>query len=221
MEFVWMPALKMWVGKYEVTNGEYRKNKPLHNSGSFQGLSLNGDRQPVAMVNFDDAKSYAEWLTEKERQAGRLPADYRYRLPSEQEWLTFAQCGDGREYPWGNNWPPQSGQAGNYADMTAKQAYNSSVIINGYTDGHAVSCDVEQSWGNPWGLYGVGGNVWEATASGENNASFGAWLGACWNDAPQVFLRCSGFSGPRHDTGIALGRGICWGFRLVLAPVSP
>ncbi len=33
MEFVWIPQMEMWVGKYEVTNEEYRKKEPEHDSG--------------------------------------------------------------------------------------------------------------------------------------------------------------------------------------------
>ena len=68
MEFVWIEALKMWVGKYEVTNAEYRKKEAGHNSKEFSGHSLNGDRQPVVNVNFDDAKAYAEWMTQQDRR---------------------------------------------------------------------------------------------------------------------------------------------------------
>jgi formylglycine-generating enzyme required for sulfatase activity len=43
LEFVWIPALNCWVGKYEVTNGEYRQFVPGHDSKDFEGHSLNGD----------------------------------------------------------------------------------------------------------------------------------------------------------------------------------
>ncbi len=63
MEFVWIKALDCWVGKYEVTNGEYRKFKPDHDSKDYKGKTLNGVRQPVVYVNFDDATEYASILT--------------------------------------------------------------------------------------------------------------------------------------------------------------
>ena len=207
MEFVWIAQMNLLVGKYEVTNGEYRKKKPQHGSDSHNGLSLNGDRQPVVYVNFDDAKAYAAWLTERDKaQLGGM----RYRLPSEQEFMTYAQCGDGRKYPWGNNWPPLSGQAGNYDGQEGGD--NSYGKISGYIDGHPVSCDVEKSWANSWGLYGVGGNVWEACAIESSGGSFGAWRGASWSFGKENNLRCAGQS---SNHGSNPGRN--FGFRLVLS----
>ena len=209
MEFVWIKPLKMWVGKYETTNGEYRKKEPRHDSKEYRGHSLNGDRQPVVFVNWDDAVAYAAWLTERERAAGRLPDGLRYRLPTEDEFLAYAQCGSGREYPWGRNWPPRSGQAGNYSGQESVLEKK----IPGYNDGHPVTCDVEKSWANPWGLYGVGGNVWEICA--EDTAmkqSFGAWRGASWNYDYLDYLRCAyrdDFDASYRDDGD--------GFRLVLS----
>jgi formylglycine-generating enzyme required for sulfatase activity/tRNA A-37 threonylcarbamoyl transferase component Bud32 len=177
LEMVWLAALKGWVGKYEVKNAEYRRFKAGHDSGTYEGRSLNGARQPVVQVSYDDAVAFAQWV---QRTAGaQIPGGYTMRLPDGNEWMTFAQCGDGREYPWGNNWPPKSGQAGNYADTTAKRAFSGWSIIDGYDDGFAVSCDVEKIWANPWGLYGVGGNVWEWTS--ESSGSSRVLRGASWS----------------------------------------
>jgi formylglycine-generating enzyme required for sulfatase activity len=210
MEFVWIEALKIWVGKYEVTNGEYRKMARDHDSESYEGRSLNGDRQPVVSVNFDDGKNFAEWMTAQDR--GVL-GGARYRHPTEQEFMVYAQCGRNWEYPWGNESPPRSGQAGNYADETAKRVFKSvwTPIELGYDDGHAVPCDVEKSLANPWNLFGVGGNVWEACTSDNTGGSFGAWRGASWYDYSPDRLRCAS----RLDFGGAT-RDDDGGFRLVL-----
>ncbi len=183
MEFVWIKALNCWVGKYEVTNGEYRKFKLEHNSKEWKGKSLNDDRQPVVLVNFDDASEYAKWLTERERKARRIPAGYIYRLPSAKEWTTFCQCGDNRKYPWGNEWPPKLG-SGNYSGRESTYIYK----LNTYKDDFAVSCLVENSVKNDWGLYGVGGNVWECTVKSSSDLRVDAWRGASWGDNRQDIM---------------------------------
>ncbi|MCX6984183.1 MAG: SUMF1/EgtB/PvdO family nonheme iron enzyme [Lentisphaerae bacterium] len=207
MEFVWIKALDCWVGKYEVTNGEYRKFKSEHNSKDFQGNPLNGYRQPVIYVNFDDANVYAKWLTDRERKAGRIPAGYIYRLPSEKEWTTFCQCGDSREYPWGNGMPPKYG---NYADESSKSFVPAA--IPGYNDGFPVTCPVEKSGKNDWGLYGVGGNVWELTVKSSADLSFSSARGAAWWHGISNILRSSEKIGVNPSY-----RNATDGFRLVLS----
>ncbi len=209
MEFVWMEEMRMWVGKFEVTNEEYRKKIPGHNARGVGGHSLNGDRQPAIFANFYDAAEYAEWITRMDGDV--LLSGLRYRLPSEDEWTRFARCGDGREYPWGNQWPPPGGEAGNYADGTAREELNLAGIYE-YRDGHAVSAPVDELWVNPWGLYGVGGNVWEACAGDSTGGAFGGWRGGSWQVYYQSGLRVS--SRAVYDGFI---RNYNCGFRLVLS----
>ncbi len=209
MEFVWIPEMEVWVGRFEVTNEEYRMKEPGHDSGEFGGYSLNDDRQPVVGISFDEAKEYAEWLTRKDQEY--LPEGVRYRLPAVYEWIEFARAGDGRSFPWGDVWPPVSGQAGNYRDEAAQRAGVLSRGIPGYNDGHPVTAPVDELWANPWGLHGVGGNVWEACASGSDGEIFGDWKGASWYGSNQRIILISS-PGP----GGGMGRlDINAGFRLV------
>jgi formylglycine-generating enzyme required for sulfatase activity len=208
MEFVWVEPLGIWVGKFEVTNGEYRAYKASHDSSEHGGCSLNADRQPVVNVSFGDACEYAKWLTGCERAAGRVPADCVYRLPQACEWMAFAQCGDGREFPWGDSWPPT---CGNYAGDEAQYPLNF-IVIDRYRDGSTVTCEVERSGPNDWGLFGVGGNVYEATLRDNTTTEFDAWRGACWGDGMRDFLRCS-----YRNCYFAWSRLDYYGFRLVLS----
>jgi formylglycine-generating enzyme required for sulfatase activity len=71
----------IWVGKYEVTQAEYRKVMKSNPSKSVN------DRQPVEQVAWNDAKEFCRKLTEMER--GKLPADRVYTLPTEKQWTEF------------------------------------------------------------------------------------------------------------------------------------
>lgn len=206
MEFVWINALRCWVGKYEVTNEEYRKYKVGHNSKSYGKHTMNNDRQPVVFVNFDDATVYARWLTEQECKAKRLPPEYSYRLPTKDEWTTFCQCGDNREYPWGNGLPPK------YGNYHGQEGAGTWAKISAFNDGFPVTCPVEKSGMNDWGIYGVGGNVWECTVKSSTDLSFDAWRGASWGVNYLSGLR----SVSRYDNN-ASSRNDDYGFRLVLS----
>ena len=188
MEFVWVKALNGWVGKYEVTNGEYRRFKSDYDSGAYENRSLNGDRQPVANVSYDDATTFCEWMNRT--CAANMPKGYQVRLPDGNEWMTFAQCGDSRKYPWGNDLPPK---CGNYADTTAKRSFPGWTVIDAYDDGYDVSCPVEKSGKNDLGLYGVGGNVWEWTS--EQEVGVRVLRGASWDYGTPVNLGCASRGG--------------------------
>ncbi len=256
MEFAWVTgrwrysaeggfsAFSMWVGKYEVSNAEYRKMKPGHDSGSFKGHSLNGDRQPVVNITFDEAMAYAAWLQAREQQAGRLPPGCRYRLLSEFE---IASLASGRllQYPWGYNWPPETGRAGNYADESARGILPDDEIIDypPYQDGFPVTCDVDKAWPNPQGLFGLGDNAAEATLSVFQ--TFGGFRGGSWRSYREQDMHIFAFKGApvsrSGNSGLAEGVPLAheatsslpvdypapakgepdWGFRLVLARHPP
>jgi hypothetical protein len=203
LELVWVGALNGWVGKYEVTNGQYRRFKSGHNSGEYKGHNLNGSEQPVVEVSFNDAEAYAKWLNDK--FSAELPGGYRFGLPNKSQWMTYAQCGDGRKYPWGNSMPPKYG---NYADSAAKGSFSWSAI-DGYRDGHAVAAPVSSSGRNDWGLYGVGGNVWEWTT--ETSGSSRVVRGASWGNRIGYDLRCE-----RRRYDVPSSRYYYIGFRVVL-----
>ena len=212
MEFVWVPALELWVGRFEVTNQEYQHKDPEHDSGDFRGLSLREPRQAVVRVNFDDTVAFAAWLTEQERAAGKLPEGWRFRLPSRMEATAYTLAGKMQGYPWGELWPPSRG---NYADDSLKKEFSDLPSIPDYQDGFPVTAIVEASGENGWGIFGAGGNVWETTTKVAGGPLFGGWQGGGWDDCQPVRMKCDvvyGFMGN--------ARGAVNGFRLLLAPIS-
>ena len=203
MEFVWIEELGAWAGKYEATNGEFRRFRPEHAAGRFGAHDLDGDRQPAVEANFGDALEFLDWMG---RSDGVGQRGWAYRLPRETEWEKLAKCGDGREYPWGNEMPPEYG---NYHGQEGAEAWDK---IGGYDDGHPATCAVEESGENEWGLFGLGGNAWEMATEGARDA-FGAWRGGSWGDAHPSALRCEG-----RAEGSGESRSNVGGFRAILVP---
>ena len=148
-----------YIGKKEVTNGEYKRFNPYHISGNAQGLSLDNDQQPVVNISWNDAAKYCNWLSEQndltpvyiEKQAGAMlatrPLSNGYRLPTEAEWVWAARyAGQSKplKYPWGQSFPIVA-NSGNYASG----------------DKYLASSPVAMFKANSLGLYDIGGNVSE------------------------------------------------------------
>ena len=138
-------AQPFYLGKYEVTNGQYRKFKPDHDSGSFKDYSLNGDRQPVVMVRWNDVKAFC--------------SKYDFRLPTEAEWEYACRAGSTTRYPWGDSGAGGKGWA-NCLDQTAKRKWPDWPAFS-WDDGYAVSSPVGGFKANPFGLHDMTGGVWE------------------------------------------------------------
>jgi len=133
------------------------------------------DEHPVVCVSWEDAKAFCAWLTQKERAEGRIGSGQCYRLPTDAEWSVAVGLppeidATPREksgkvkgvYPRGSGWPPPSG-AGNYAGIETRDRdwpshYD---IIEGYRDAYARTSPVGSFKANQYGLYDMGGNVWQ------------------------------------------------------------
>ncbi|MCX6906627.1 MAG: SUMF1/EgtB/PvdO family nonheme iron enzyme [Verrucomicrobia bacterium] len=61
------------------------------------------DNHPVCCVSWDDAVAFCEWLTERERKAGRLASGLVVRLPTEAEWEYACRAGTQTRFWWGEN----------------------------------------------------------------------------------------------------------------------
>ena len=73
-----------WMGKYEVTQGEWEAVMG-ENPSDFKEC---GSRCPVDSVSWEDVQEFTQKLNERESGSG-----YRYRLPSEAEWEYAARAG--------------------------------------------------------------------------------------------------------------------------------
>ena len=206
MEFVWIKSLDFWVGKYEVTNDKYRKFKSTHDSKKAMGFSLNKDRQPVIEVSYYDAVGFCEFMNTVSLKEVKAPPGYTYRLPARKEWEKIAQCGEERLYPWGNDWPPKYGNFGNQEVFPGKWQ------LDGYSDEFPVTCEVEKSGKNKWGIFGLAGNVWEWTTDLSDDKRI--VLGGDWTSVTRATLIIT-IQGARAQMNEPYDN---IGFRVLLAP---
>ncbi|MGB5198732.1 MAG: PEGA domain-containing protein [Sedimenticolaceae bacterium] len=161
-----------YLASTEVTNAEFRKFRSAHSSGFAEGVSLNGDRQPVVNVSWEDAARYCNWLSSRAglppayaEVNGRLqpvqPLSTGYRLPSEAEWSYVARR-HGRpseqRYPWDGDFPPATVVA-NFADASIADTLANTVP--NYNDNYRVSAPVGSFAARPAGFHDLGGNVAE------------------------------------------------------------
>lgn len=164
-----------YLAETEMTNGQYRAVcDPDHDSGSYEGHSLNGDDQPVVNVDVQDifaclnVLSIRDGLQPVYDEANGVLAPSRagrsgYRLPTEAEfaWAMRYAGRDGTaptRYSWGDELPPPD-RVENLADLTARSLLPTTLIF--YTDGYDVSAPVGSFGPNAAGLYDMGGNVAE------------------------------------------------------------
>jgi hypothetical protein len=119
-----------FMGRYEVTQGEY-----LSVIGSNPSYFTGNANRPVEMVNWYEATNYCGKLTAAERLAGRLPAGWAYRLPTEAEWEYACRAGSTNRFSYGND--PGYTQLANYAWY----------IANSGSGTHPVGGKLPNRWG--------------------------------------------------------------------------
>jgi formylglycine-generating enzyme required for sulfatase activity len=214
ISFIWIAPLAMWVGRDEVTNAQYSRFNRAHDPKRYYNNILDMPDQPAAMVSWEDANNYCGWLNRNFQD--RLPPGFACRLPTEQEWLVFADCGLELKYPWGNQWPPPD--SFNYKGVEGAGMFygifHDEKFIAGHNDGFIVSAPVDKSGTNAWGLYGVGGNVWEWCQNWfDETKTARALRGAAWNNHDPEILAVNYRSSASPDKNNAM-----IGFRVVMAP---
>jgi formylglycine-generating enzyme required for sulfatase activity len=163
-----------YLAETEMTNADYRRCDPDHDSGTFDGHPLNGDDQPVVNVTVQEVFACLNRLSiEAGLQpvyeeingvlAPRRPLRNGYRLATEAEfvWAMRAARRDDAvplRFSWGQALPPPD-RYDNLADLTASDILALTLVT--YTDGHAVSAPVGSFTANAVGLFDMGGNVAE------------------------------------------------------------
>ena len=140
---------------------------------------------PAINVSWEDARAFCKWLGARE---GR-----EYRLPTDAEWSAAVglihETGSNphekdshvkETYPWGNSWPPAP-NSGNYGASRM-----------GPNDGFEKTSPVGKFPANPYGLYDMGGNVWQWCEDYYDNTPRRRVLrGGAWNSSTQQIMLSS------------------------------
>lgn len=131
----------------EVTNAQYERFKPEHRLLRGMQHTSYRDDDPVVFVSWQEAVDFCKWLSKKEGKT--------YRLPTEAEWEYAARAGTTTRYSTGDTLPSSylisnhRGDEGGYWVPSPDPAKPAPLLT------------VDRNPANPWGLYGMHGNVEE------------------------------------------------------------
>ena len=125
-----------YMGKFEVTNAQYRRFRPGHRSRYLDA----GDR-PALWVSWYDANAFCRWLSKK--------ASRTVRLPTEAQWEYACRAGTTTRFYTGDR---ISGHM-NSADLPKAAWYGANA--------KGSSKPVGKLKPNAFGLYDMHGNAWE------------------------------------------------------------
>jgi formylglycine-generating enzyme required for sulfatase activity len=145
---------------YDERSGSMRDDTSASWQSDYAGRNAD-DKLPVVNVSWNDARAYAEWLSQR---TGK-----KYRLPSESEFEYALRGGTTTKYWWGDSSPKSRVEnltGGNDRSSNGRRWSNA---FAGYRDGFWGPAPVMSFAANPFGLYDINGNVSE-------------WVQDCWHD---------------------------------------
>ncbi len=176
------------MGAFEVTNAQYERFDPAHDSGYFTkrfqgpdgpGLSLAEPEQPVVRVSWQRAVEFCKWLS---KQTGM-----NFTLPTEAQWEYACRAGSQSPLSYGgldadfSRWAnladeslsvspkPTGGLESNIVAHFGKGILESAVYRGNilcdirFDDGTIATANVGSYQPNSWGLYDMHGNACEWT----------------------------------------------------------
>lgn len=176
-------AQPFWIGRCEVTNEQFRRFKPDHDSRvesmhgyqfGIRGYPMDKPQQPAVRLSWNDAWRFCDWLSER---TGK-----RFSLPTEAQWEYACRAGSGSPL-WYGDLDTDFSRLANLGDARlsefALDTYIQVQLVDRpnryddwipkesrFNDGGFVTMPVGSYTPNPWGLYDVHGNAseWTRTA---------------------------------------------------------
>ncbi|HEY3856751.1 MAG TPA: SUMF1/EgtB/PvdO family nonheme iron enzyme [Verrucomicrobiae bacterium] len=181
MKFVPVPGTAVSFSVWDTRVQDYQAFTDTTSRKWEKPTLAEGQDHPAVRISWMDAQDFCGWLTEKEQKEGRLKSNERYRLPTDAEWSMAADLGmesgttpeekslqTTNQYPWGQKWPPSS-NAGNYDASLHVDSFERTSPVGSFA-------------ANQFGLFDMGGNVWQWC---ENEYSpgdgFRVLRGAAWD----------------------------------------
>jgi len=235
MKFVPVPGTKVLFCIHETRRQDYAAYAAEISgvSDAWKKQQRNGipcgdkDDHPVCGISWEDAKAFCVWLSKKESAS--------YRLPTDQEWSIAVGAAELEKrgstttpeelaaveldhYQWGTEpviWTED--KLGNYQDLVWKEiSAKAPTVGKAYRDGFLTSAPVMNFRPNVFGLYDLGGNVWEWVEDVWNAEQQERVLrGASFLDYNPAKMRSSGRA--HHPPGY---RSPPFGFRVALVPAK-
>ncbi|MFC5743508.1 formylglycine-generating enzyme family protein [Dyella tabacisoli] len=173
---------------YDERSGALRDDPNANWQDDYAGRPAD-DKLPVVNISWNDAKAYADWLTER---TGK-----HYRLPSEAEFEYALRGGTTTRYWWGGGTPSSKVENLTGSGDRSQSGRRWSNAFAGYRDGYWGPAPVMSFAANPFGLYDINGNV-------------SSWVQDCWHDN---YIRAPHSSSAWVNPGCAVRvvRGGSWG----------
>ncbi|MFP4058554.1 MAG: SUMF1/EgtB/PvdO family nonheme iron enzyme [Candidatus Brocadiia bacterium] len=160
-----------YMGRLEVTNGQYSLFDPDHDSRvisvynkdqSNPGVPVSGSTQPVLRVSWHEAMAFCQWLGEK--------TGHKVALPTEAQWEWACRAGTDSPMSYGAA-DADFGKLANFADqrlnsLCRRDSPKWVPTIDSVNDGATVTQNVGRYEPNAFGLHDLHGNVaeWTRTA---------------------------------------------------------
>ena len=202
-----------YLGKFEVTQAQW---KAVMGNNPYPSKFI-GDNRPVEKVSWNDAKEFCNKLNDK--YAGKLPAGYKFDLPTEAQWEYACRAGTTTAFSYGKASDPYI------------MNFDGNSQLGGGTEGiyRGETVDVGSlGYRNAFGLYDMHGNVYEwcrdwyadypnrsvTDPVGPSSGSYHVYRGGSWDNYAKL---CRSAYRRSDSPGV---RNSYLGFRLALVPAQ-